>query len=468
MRMVHSLLKKRFIKNSLLLITTLFVTRAIAVVFNIYISGKIGAEGMGIFRLSATVYIFCSTFATSGITLAVTRLTTELLAKKEYGKVKFVVAICSAIAVALSSLVGILLYTMAKTVGINFLGDARTIMSLRVLSFSLPFMAVSACFRGYFLARRTIIKTTSEQLLEQIVEIAVCFCIITPFASKGTAYACCAVAIGITVSEAVSCVYSFALYKLDVRRYKAKCECANGTLKQLEEIALPVTGSSCLRSGLSMLENTLIPSGLQRYGFSSARSLEEYGVITGMALPVLVFPSVFLSAFSTLMIPEMSEAKTENRTNGISRMAKKVLKATFWFVIPVTVFFIVFSDQLGQILYHRSDVGMYIKILALTVPFTYLDSVVDGMLKGLNQQLHYFAYNMVDSAVRVLLALFLIPILGVKAIIIIMFVSAVLNSTLSTWRLIKVANVELDFINWILKPTALCVAVAFIFSGFIH
>lgn len=459
------MLKKRFIKNSLLLTATLFITRTIAVFFNIYISSKIGAEGVGIFRLATTVYIFSTTFATSGITLAVTRMVTDALAMKKYGAAKRIVSFCTAIAILLSSVVGALLYILSTPIGISFLGDARTVLSLKVLAFSLPFMAISACFRGYFLARRTVIKTTSEQLFEQIVEIIVCLSLITPFLSKGLSYACCAVAIGTTVSETASCIYSLVLYRLDIARYKAKSEKTSGMAKKLISIALPVTGSSCLRSGLSMIENALIPSGLQKYGSSSTKALEDYGVITGMAMPVLMFPSVFLSAFSTLMIPEMSEANAANRVNGISHMARRVLKATFLFIIPVTAFFLTFANEIGLLFYKREDVGLYIKILCMTIPFLYLDSVVDGMLKGLNQQLHYFTYNIIDSTIRVILALFLIPRYGIEAVIIIMFVSSILNCTLSTYRLLKVAKIEIDFIDWILKPIAISAIGAIILNA---
>lgn len=458
------MLKKRFIKNSLLMTAALFITQFIGVMFNIYISKKIGAEGMGIYRLVITVYAFSATFATSGITLAVTRLVTDSLAFGRYGVAKRVVAICIVTGIVLSSVVGILLFFLAPKIGVSFLGDERTVLSLKVLSGSLPFMAVSACLRGYFLAVRTVIKSASEQLFEQIIQILICINIITPFCEKGLEYACCAVAIGTTISEIGSCIYSAVLYLLDIRKYKTKGEKSSGTIKKLFSIGLPVMGSSCLRSGLSMYENTLIPSGLQKFGLAQERALAEYGVISGMAMPVLMFPAVFLSSFSTLIIPEMSEANAGNHKNGISRMAKKVLNATFLFIIPTTVFFLTFSDALGKFLYNREDVGFYIKILALTVPFSYLDHVVDGMLKGLNQQLHYFTYNIIDSTLRVILAMILIPRLGIKAIIIIMFVSSILNSTLSTWRLLKVANIEIDVMNWIVKPTFVSASIAFIIN----
>ncbi len=462
------MLKKRFIKNTILMTGTLLITRTIAVIFNIFISSRIGAEGVGIYQLVTTVFIFATTFSTSGITLAVTRLVTDSIAAKRESNVKWIVGFCMTVGVILSSIVAFLLFTFAKPIGINFLGDARTIMSIKVLAFGLPFMSVSASLRGYFLARRTVLKTAGEQLFEQIVEIAVCTSLIASFSQKGLAYACCAVAVGTAVSEAASCLYSLILYIHDVRKFKGKSKKAPGTVKALLGIGLPVTGSSCLRSGLSMLENALIPFGLQKYGFSSDKALSDYGVIHGMAIPVLMFPSVFLSAFSMLMIPEMSEAKCENRVNGISHMAKKVLKATFLFIIPVTTIFLAFADELGWLLYKRDDVGMYIRILSLTVPFLYLDSVVDGMLKGLNEQLHYFTYNIIDSTIRVILSLTLIPILGIKALIIIMFISAILNTTLSTYRLIKVANIEIRVFDWIIKPIAISGCLTFIIHSLIY
>ncbi len=461
------LFKSKFIKNSLLMTCTMLITRTAGVLYNIYMSGKIGAEGIGVLRLTMTVYAFAATFATSGVALAVTRITTDAAAADDYAAVKRVVRLCTVVALLLSCIVGTLLFLIAKEVGTVFLGDVRTVLSLKVLSFSLPFMSVSAALRGYFIAVRDVIKTSGEQLVEQLIEIAVCTLLLSVFADRGLSYACCAAALAIVLSEAGSCVFSIVMYTLSVRKHKQETSSANrrGFLKKLISIGLPVTGSSCLRSGLSMIENALIPSGLQKYGFSGSQALEEYGVITGMAQPVLMFPSVLLNSVSTLLVPEMSEAGSGQRTKSISSMARRVLKYTFMFVIPVTAFFLTFADKLGLLLYGREDVGIYIRILALTVPFLYLDNVVDGMLKGLNQQLHYFAYNMIDSCVRVLLALFLIPTMGIRAIIIIMFVSAILNSTLSTYRLITVAHIEIDFWRWIVKPAALSAAASLAVSA---
>ena len=459
--------KKRFAMNAVLLTLTGLLTRLIGVIFRIYISNKIGTQGIGVYQLILTVYMFTTTFATSGITLAVTRLVTDSIASGKAELVSPTVKRFQLAGIGVSTFVCLVLYMCAQPVGVYILGDERTVLALRVLAPSLPFMAISSCYRGYFYARRAVMKTASEQLIEQIIEIVIFSIVSTPLIGKGIAYACAALAIGTTLSEVASCLYSYILYRIDVRKLVSNSDTHSDgkiphLLQQALYIALPVTGSSCLRSGLSLIENTLIPYGLRRYGADSVRALSDYGMITGMVMPVITFPAVFLFAFSMLMIPEMSEAKASVRTNGISHMGNRILQFTFMFTIPTSVILLIFSQDIGELIYGNPEVGFYIGVIAPIIPLTYLDTVVDGMLKGLNEQVHYLAYNIIDSTVRVVLTFILIPKYGIKGVVIVMFVSAILNSGLSLLRLIKVAKLKIEFISWILKPIICAFTAAFI------
>ena len=86
------------------------------------------------------------------------------------------------------------------------------------------------------------------------------------------------------------------------------------------------------------------------------------------------------------------------------------------------------------------------------------------MLKGLNEQVHYLTYNIIDSVVRVILTFTLIPGLGIKGVVAVMFVSAILNSGLSLLRLLKVAKLKINFTDWILKPVLCIFTSAVLFS----
>jgi len=133
--------KEIFVKNALLLTAITLITRSLGVFFRIYISGKIGAEGIGLMGLAMTVYSFSATFAASGITLTVTRLVTDTLAKDNKAGALFAVKRCVAFSVIMSAAVGVCLFVFSNEIGTYFLKDSRSVLSLKVLSASLPFMA---------------------------------------------------------------------------------------------------------------------------------------------------------------------------------------------------------------------------------------------------------------------------------------------------------------------------------------
>lgn len=448
--------KQKFIKNSLLMTSVMLVTEILSALLNIYLSKHLGAEGTGIYHLALNVFGFCAAVCTSGAMLTVTRIVSECNAIGRKGIAKRAATVCSAVALAAGTAAAAALFTLSDKIAVGFLGDGRCSLSLKVLALGLPFMSVSACIRGYFLAVRAVVKSSADQLCEEAVRIAVCMTLITPLSAKGLEYACCAAAASISISEISSLILSAVLYHAETAKITNEKPLPSSVRRKLLYVGIPVAASSCLRSGLSMLENTLIPQGLQRYGFSYSDSLARYGIIAGMALPAISYPYILIASFASLMIPEMSEALAGNSRSSIRRMAKRVILGTLTYTLPVTVFFYFFADRIGMLLYSRGDVGIYIKILALTIPFSYMDHVVDGMLKGLNEQLHYFLYNIIDSAIRTALALFLIPLYGIRAIIIIIFISSILNSTLSTLRLLKVTELELHLSD-AAKPCAAAV-----------
>ena len=446
--------KKAFLFNALLLTGAALLMRTIGISFRVYLSNQIGAEGIGLYSLVLTIYMFVTTFATAGISLSVTRLVTDALAQGQPGLARRVTKKCFVFSLLMSLFAGCVLFFLAGDIGAFWLKDARAVLPLRILAPSLPFMAISACFRGYFFAVRKVIKTVSEQVFEQFIEIVVFSMLIGLLAPKGIEYACCAIVIGTTVAEIVSCLYSFLLYLFDVRHLgrRGEDEPAKGLLRKILVICLPVTGSSCLRSGLSMVENILIPKGLKKYGASSADSLSKYGMLTGMVMPVITFPSAFLSSFSMLLIPELSEANAVHHRRNINYIATRVFQITLLFSILVTGVFLFFSKELGTLIYGDVITGVYIQVLAPVIPLMYLDSVVDGMLKGLGEQVSYLSYNIIDSIIRVILIYSLVPVMGLKGVIIVIFVSEILNSTLSILRLIKVTNLRFQAVDWLIKP----------------
>lgn len=450
--------KKKFLVNSLLLVITALIIRSMGLAFRVYMSNTIGAEGIGLYQLIMTVYMFFSSVTTAGISLFVTRLVTDYLARGENGAAKRCVTLCLIISVSISTIFGFLMFAFSNELGGIFLGDSRTVLSIKLLAPSLPFMAVSACLRGYFLARRSVITTSFEQLLEQIAEIAVFALLVGKLAPMGLEYACCSIVIGTTGAEIISCIYSYLLYRISISKIKGKPKRVPRFLSKFTSIALPVTGSSCLRSGLSAVENSLIPTGLRKNGANYTNALSTYGTISGMVMPIITFPAIFIMPLSTLIIPEISQAKAQDHKNSVKRISEQFFRIGLLYSIPVMAIMVFLSNELGTVIYHSSDVGVYIAILAPVIPLMYLDNVVDGILKGLDEQVSYLIFNLIDSIIRVVLTYFLLPIMGIKGFIIVIFVSELLNTSLSIWRFLQVVQLRLRIFEWIIRPM-LCVSL---------
>ncbi|MEF2919796.1 MAG: oligosaccharide flippase family protein [Acutalibacteraceae bacterium] len=454
---------KRFLINGAFLTVTAIITRTLGMFFRIYMSNTIGAEAIGLYELILTVYFFAVTTVTSGMCLLVTRLVTENMALGRDECVKNIVGKCITVTTAVSIIAGGIMFLMGDPIAEDILNHKGASLSIKLLAPSLPFIAVSACIRGYFYAVRQVVKTAGEQLLEQITEIGVFALLVGAMAPKGIEYACCAVAIGTTVSEVVTAFYSYIMYRFDVKNRGEGG--AVKIRKHLAFIALPVTVSSCLRSGLNIVENATIPNGLEKYGYNRNTALSEYGIVTGMAMPLIAFPSVVIYSFASIMIPEMSEVYAREEKGEIQRIASNAIKIVLFFSVPVAVIFSFFGDEISLLFYSDNNVGKYICMLAPVIPLVYLDGIVDSMLKGLNQQIHYLSYNIADSVISVILVTVLVPLYGIMGVIIVMYVGTLLNTGLSLLRLIKVTEIKIKVLDWIVAPLIITVLSCTLLQG---
>lgn len=443
---------RQFIKNGLLLSFTSAFLQAVGILFNSYITGKIGADGMGVYQLIMSVYRFAVTFSLGGIGLAATRVVAEQLAKNSYNGVKKAVRKSVLYSLAFGLTGGILLFSLAPFISGKLLNNNDTLLSLRLLSGALPFVSMSSAMSGYFNAIRRVSKSASAQIFEQFIRITAAIMLFELFAPDGIEAACAAVVLGGTFSEAMSCLYLWLMYRREKRGFILNGKAERGLGKKIFTIAFPMAMSSYLRSGLVTVEHMLIPKGLQKSGQSYSTAMAAYGTVTGMALPTVLFPASILASFAGLLIPEMAEFKTLQKEGSIKRVAGRVIKFAIMFSVCAAGVLLAFSGLLGEVLFKSDTAGTYIKILAPLVTVMYLDTAVDGMLKGLNEQMATMRYNIIDALTCVVLVWILVPQMGVKGYLLVIFISEIINAALSVNRLITVTEIEVNFKDWVIKP----------------
>lgn len=455
---VRSLIRRHprrtvFLKNLTVLTITSLVMRGVGVAFSSYLTGVIGADGMGLYSLITSVYAFAVTFASAGINLSVTRLIAQQLGKAHPGGAKRILRAAVIYALFFGLLASVSLFILSDPIGRRWLGDARAVPSLRLLSVTLAPIALGAVFSGYFTAVRRVEKNAVVSAAEQCTKILLTVFLLSRLSHRGLGYACLAMVGGSCIAEGASLML-YALFCLrDCRRHLTGNEGeVRAPLKSVSAIALPVAVTSWARTGLVTLEHILIPKGLQKFGASSSAALAAYGTINGMVFPVIFFPTAFLGTFAGLIIPELSEYQAGGKQEAIRRLCSKVLGLTLLFSIGCAGILMLLAHPLGTGLYGSAEACRYIRIFAALIPMMYLDTVTDSILKGLGAQVTVMFINLLDATICVLAVFWMVPVWGVDAYVWIVFGSEILNLALSIAKLSTLTPVRFEAYRWFLAP----------------
>jgi len=214
--------------------------------------------------------------------------------------------------------------------------------------------------------------------------------------------------------------------------------------------------SAYARSGLSSLQHLLIPRGLRQSGASGEAAFTTYGTIHGMVMPIVLFPTAFLYTLSELIVPELAECMARGHRTRINYIIGRVLRGALIFSIGVMGILFFFSEELGRAIYHREDIALFLRLFAPLAPAMYMDAAVDGMLKGVGEQVASMRYNIIDALVGTLLVYTLLPRYAITGYLITIFATELLNFYLSARRLVAVTQFRLDLLRSILKPL-LCI-----------
>ncbi len=447
-----------FFKNALWLSASALLLRSLSVGFNAYVAERVGSEGMGLFSMIMGIYAFALTLASAGISLSSTRMVAEELGLSRRAHALGALSAVLRYALLCGGLATLFLLLLAPALSRYVLGDARTLPSLLVLALGLLPVSVTSALGGYFTAVRRVYKNAAAAILEQTLRMTATVLFLLRLLPHGTAYACLALALGGTLSEVLSLLFSLFLFYCDRRRhFRGERKSTEGMLLRTVKIALPIAVSSYVRSGLSTVQHLLVPSALMRGGLSRAEALAAVGVLHGMVLPVLLFPTAVVGSFAGLLVPEVAELHARRELSAARRIAARALSAGLVFSIGTAGLMALLSDDLSQLLYASSTAGYYLLLLCPVIPVMYLDSIVDALLKGLGHQVYSMGVNIADAAISILLLLCLLPRLGVSGYVAVIYITEIFNFLLSLFRLLSVLRPRISVTFAVLLP--LCSAI---------
>ena len=434
------------VKNTLLLTLSNLAIRLASMLFQVYLADRIGAAGLGLMQLISSVGILAITLGYSGVRTAAMYLTAEEFGRGRLGGVRSAVRCCMIYGLTLSIAAGFLLTWFAPQLAEGWIQDSRAASSLCLLGLFLPASCMTAILDGYFTACGKVKQIVKIELFNRFLAIALTVVLLCIRPGSDLEWACCAIFAGSGIANVFCLLVMLWVYRRDCRSFPPTPSglCMGRRLLQL---CLPLAVNEYLRSGLSTLEHLLIPHGLRQNGDSGEEALATYGVIHGMVFPVITFASAILFSLADVLVPELARCCASGNQTRIQYLTDRCLRFGLFFACAVAGLLYLLADPLGILLYHNAEAAIYIRFFAPLILILYLDTVVDGMHKGLGQQLSCVRYNTLTSFLDVVFLFLLLPHYGIAGFLFSFSITHLLNFYLSLRRLLIVTEYPLPLLD---------------------
>lgn len=371
-------MKNKFIKSTIILIIGGFFTKILGMIIKIVMTRIIGTEGIGLYSLISPTFILLIAISQLGLPTAL-----NVLIAKGHNTKKL---LSTAIIISLLIDLGIFLFLLFSSnfISTSLLNEKRTLYSLLAMGFVFPFISVSNMLRSYFFAKERMLPHVITNILEDSVKLILIITLLPYFLLKGLEYAVAFIVITNVFSELTSIIiFIFLLPKFKATKKELTPNIK--TIKELFDIALPTTGSRLIGSIGYFLEPIILTFVLIKIGYSNSFIVNEYGIINGYVLPLILLPSFFTAAISQALIPNISKGYKNKNYDFIKKRIKQAIIASLLIGIPATLLFVLYPSIPLKFIYNTNEGIAYTKFLAPICLLHYIQSPIASSLQAMNK-----------------------------------------------------------------------------------
>lgn len=445
-------------KNPLLIGTAILtvtglLSRFIGFFYRIFLSKVFGAEGMGIYQLISPVLALSFSLTVSGMQTAISKYVASETTTHDYKTSFRTLWTGFLLSMALSFGCMAYIYKYSDWIAVSFLLEARTAPLLRIISLSIPMATVHSCINGYFYGIKKTAVPALTQLSEQIVRVGSVYLIYYLCARQNMAPTINFAVVGLVIGEGASMIVSIvAIISRSFQVFDGSSRlrmsspsgyqlCSYGQITEnLLRLAVPLSANRIIINILQSIEAIYIPNKLMAYGLNNADALGVYGVLTGMSMPLILFPSAITNSISVLLLPIVSEADASGNQSAVTRAIWKSIKYCLLLGFGCTAAFLLFGRLAGRLLFNSELAGSFILTLSFICPFLYVASTLNSILNGLGKTALTFFYSILSLLVRLLFVFYAIPVYGIKGYLWGMLASQMVQTLLCTFSSLRVCK----------------------------
>lgn len=409
--------KKYFLKGAFILTCTGLISRLIGFFYRIFLSQSIGAQGLGLYQLIVPLQTLVLAVTTAGIQTTLSRLIASHTALGHGKDARDCFVVGTAFALALSCFASCLLSVHAEFFAVQILKEPRTLSLIRLLVFCFPLSTLHICINSFYFAAKKAGIPSAVQLLEQLVRVGSTYLLYLILLSENRPVTPVIAIGGTLASETAASLVSFLLIGYDFHRSHyllRKLSQPFQKLRNITNMAVPLTLNRLLLTLLNSIEVVLIPQQLRVYGLSTEEALGIYGIFTGMALPMILFPATVTNSVSVMLTPSIAELQALGYKKRIRYVTFRVCLYCLVLGGFCSLVFFFFGIPMGTLLFKSPTAGVYIRTMAFICPFLYMNTTLTSILHGLGKSGTCLLNNVIGVSIRIFFVMTAIPLLGIR------------------------------------------------------
>lgn len=464
------------LKGTLILTLSGLTARLIGFFYRIFLSNLIGAEQLGIYQMIFPILMLLFSFTSAGSQLVISRrVAAGLTEAKKSMQDKYqhrtpgthpmqILCVGLAISLLLSIPSMLLLYYKSEWLAMHLLSEPRCAPLLKIAAWAIPLSAVHMCIEGYYYGQQKSSVTAFTNLMEQLVRVLSVWLLYRIAVQEGRPVTVSIAVCGLVLGEAASALISLtalsfqkrvrhtSIFRKSPAAFSAYGHSLAALLASFARQGIPLTANRVLLNLLQSIEAILLPASLQLSGLTSAESLSIYGVLTGMAMPFILFPSTLTNSASAMLMPSVAKAQASDNTVSLKHTTAATFQYTLMLGIFCTGIFVAFGQSIGNAFFHNALAGKFLQILGWICPLMYISATFTSILHGLGKTTTVFTVNLIVMLLRILFVLFAVPHFGILGFLWGMLFCHLLLAALYWMLLYRLLSFPFDAVTALVKP----------------
>ncbi len=472
-----------FMKNVAILIFSQLLIKVLGLIYKLVITNVpgFGDTGLGYYSAGYQIYALLLTLSSIGIPSVISKLVSERIAIGDTKGAQRIFSVAFKFFTTVGFVLSFGLFFGADFIATNILNVPDVAHVMRVLSPAIVFVAMSAVYRGYFSGQQNMKPTSVSQTLEQFLNCLLSITFVYACVGKDTYIMAAAGNLSTTCAIVITFVYLLMYYKHNRLNTKGSMpspergKSNKELLKTILGISIPITVSSLI-SVISGVIDTATVSNCIQIAYEApdmtkealeALAMESTGILSKVDT-LVSFPLAINLAFSTALVPAVSEALAIKDKKTASRRLSFSFFASLIIILPCSLGFIALADPILKMLYPTASNGAGVFMIAsVSMILTALSQTMTGGLYGVNQSKIPAIAAGLGAAIKFILNMILIrnPNIGIYGASISSFVYAIIVFFISYKVMNRCVNMHIKFRKHILKPVLSAIGMGLIVLG---